>query len=398
MNPNDEKASLLHSGCSRSTIYSRNLSQGERILELSKSRELSSKYRLYRRRWYMLLVLFVLNVSNAMLWLSFAPVADYTASYYGESVNAINWLSIVFLLCYLLFGLVAVWILDLEMFSIPAFLGVVMATFGVCSSSPPTPPTASAESSSEPFFQGLKKNKPYLVLLVTFGSGIGLFTCLTTILEQVICPRGYSDDMAGTAGAVLIAVGLVGGGFTGVYVDKTKKFKETAKISYALAAVSCCLLLYVSSKPGQPALVVATCGLFGFFSFALMPVCLEVGVECTYPVAEATSAGLLWMAGQATGVIFILVSQALALPKVFKKSKCHQKSGDKEVPDYLYSMIFMTSAAVAMAILIIYGFNPPYKRLQMEQRKEAQKILQAGAEQRLPSIPNPSDPDIKNLC
>ena len=41
----------------------------------------------------------------------------------------------------------------------------------------------------------------------------------------------------------------------------------------------------------------ASCGLFGFFAFALMPVCLEVGVECTYPVAEATSAGLQWMAG-----------------------------------------------------------------------------------------------------
>lgn len=39
-------------------------------------------------------------------------MADYTASYYDESVNAVNWLSIVFLLCYLLFGLVAVWILD----------------------------------------------------------------------------------------------------------------------------------------------------------------------------------------------------------------------------------------------------------------------------------------------
>ena len=43
------------------------------------------------------------------------------------------------------------------MFSIPAFLGVVMATLGVCSSTPPTPPTASAESTSEPFFVGLKK-------------------------------------------------------------------------------------------------------------------------------------------------------------------------------------------------------------------------------------------------
>ena len=35
---------------------------------------------------------------------------------------------------------------------------------------------------------------------------------------------------------------------------------------------------------------------FGFFGFALMPVCLELGVELTYPVAEATSSGLLWSA------------------------------------------------------------------------------------------------------
>ena len=49
--------------------------------------------------------------------------------------------------------------------------------------------------------------------------------------------------------------------------------------------------------PHQPVLIVVSCGLFGFFAFALMLVCLEVGVECTYPVAEATSAGLQWMAG-----------------------------------------------------------------------------------------------------
>lgn len=37
------------------------------------------------------------------------------------------------------------------------------------------------------------QNKPYLVLMVTFGTGIGLFTCLQTLLEQIICPYGYSD-------------------------------------------------------------------------------------------------------------------------------------------------------------------------------------------------------------
>ena len=37
------------------------------------------------------------------------------------------------------------------------------------------------------------QNKAYLVLMIAFGSGIGLFTCLTTLLEQIICPRGYND-------------------------------------------------------------------------------------------------------------------------------------------------------------------------------------------------------------
>jgi len=448
----------------------------------------------------MLFVLFILNASNAMIWLSFAPVADLTASYYQKTLDDINWLSIVYLLCYLLFGLVAVWILDvlglrtgillgawlnavgaavrmlsgfhfvpqnmkffvvmggqtlsalaqpfllgsptklaalwfganeratanmvaslsnpmgvmvanalapvivnkdsdipymLEMFSIPAFLGVVMTTFGVCSSIPPTPPTASAESKSEPFFAGLKKvvqNKPYLVLMVTFGTGIGLFTCLQTLLEQIICPHGYSDDLAGIAGSVLIAAGLVGGGLAGVYIDKTKKFKETAKIAYGLAAVSCCLLTVVTSFSGHPILVVATCGLFGFFAFALMPVCLEVGVECTYPVAEATSAGLQWMAGQATGVVFILVCQALEFPNNFPNAKC-KDIPDGKVPNLQYAMYFMMGAAVAMAFLIIGAFYPLYKRLDMEKRKAAQRILQGGAHQRLPSIPSPSDSD-----
>ena len=57
--------------------------------------------------------------------------------------------------------------------------------------------------------------------------------------------------MAGIAGAVLIACGLLGGGLAGIYVDKTKKFEETAKIAYALAAMSCSLLTYVSRGEAQ---------------------------------------------------------------------------------------------------------------------------------------------------
>ena len=52
----------------RPHVYSRSLSQEQAILGgLSKSKQLYGKYILYARRWYVLLVLFVLNVSNAMV-------------------------------------------------------------------------------------------------------------------------------------------------------------------------------------------------------------------------------------------------------------------------------------------------------------------------------------------
>ena len=66
----------------------------------------------------------------------------------------------------------------------------------------------------------------------------------TQFLALILC--AFFQEMAGTAGAVLIAVGLVGGGLAGFYIDKTKKFEETAKFAYAFAAMSCCLLVIVS--------------------------------------------------------------------------------------------------------------------------------------------------------
>jgi hypothetical protein len=42
-------------------------------------------------------------------------------------------------------------------FSVPAFVGVALATFGVCSSVPPRPPSSSAAGTSEPFAHGVKQ-------------------------------------------------------------------------------------------------------------------------------------------------------------------------------------------------------------------------------------------------
>lgn len=46
------------------------------------------------------------------LWLSFAPVADTIAQYFSLSTNQVNWLSLVYFVVSIPFGLVAIWVLD----------------------------------------------------------------------------------------------------------------------------------------------------------------------------------------------------------------------------------------------------------------------------------------------
>jgi len=47
----------------------------------------------------------------------------------------------------------------------------------------------------------------------------------------------------------------------------------------------------------QKAAVAAACSIFGFFGFSVFPVAMELSVECSYPVGEATSSGLLFVSG-----------------------------------------------------------------------------------------------------
>nr|XP_024659874.1 solute carrier family 49 member A3 isoform X2 [Maylandia zebra] len=305
-------------------------------------------FKLYKRRWFVLLVLCLLNCSNATIWLTFAPVANQSAQYLKVTLDEINWLSLVYMVVAIPLSFATTWMLDtlglritlilgawlnmlgavlrflgtlpgesfkiqypivmlgqtlgalaqplivfaptklaalwfpdhqratanmiasmanplgillaniispvmaetsaqipklLLAYAIPTCIICVLATVGIRSSAPPTPPSASAETSnSEPFVQGIKlllTNRAYLVLLLCFGSGIAVFTCFSTLLDQILCVKGYTNDFAGLCGALFIVFGIIGAGILGLYVDKTKKFMEATKINMSFCAVAC---------------------------------------------------------------------------------------------------------------------------------------------------------------
>ena len=70
-------------------------------------------------------------------------------------------------------------------------------------------------------------------------------------------------------------------------------------------------MLQVSRYPNnEVALAILLC-LVGFFGFAINPVCLELGVECTYPVAEATSTGFILVCGSVQYIGCIIMDYSI---------------------------------------------------------------------------------------
>ncbi|XP_021116121.1 major facilitator superfamily domain-containing protein 7 isoform X5 [Heterocephalus glaber] len=68
--------------------------------------------RTYTRRWVFLLAVSLLSCSNAMLWLSFAPVADAIVQHFLLSMEQVNWLSLIYFVVAIPGGIAAIWVLD----------------------------------------------------------------------------------------------------------------------------------------------------------------------------------------------------------------------------------------------------------------------------------------------
>lgn len=394
---------------------------------------IAAKFTLYKRRWFILFVLCLLNCSNAVLWLTFAPVADQTAEYLKVSLDLVNWLSLVYMVVAIFFSFITTWMLDslglrfsctklaalwfpddqratantiasmanplgmlfanifspmiihyssnllmlLIIYAIPATIACFLATVGIRERVPPTPPSASVvTSSTEPFLQGVKlllKNKAYMILLVCFGSGIGVFTCFYTLLEQILCINGYSNDFAGVCGACSIVFGVAGAGVLGLYVDKTKHFTEVTKISMCLTSLGCIAFAVVSQLRDMKVAVGTACAWFGLFGCSVYPIAMELGVECSYPVGEATSSGLIFISGQIQSVIYMVLLQALTKPLTDSTVSVCVTGGEADLNWTVPALVMAGLCTVGTCCFVLF-FHTDYRRLRAEAAASSKNV------------------------
>nr|XP_013002809.1 major facilitator superfamily domain-containing protein 7 isoform X2 [Cavia porcellus] len=377
--------------------------------------------RTYARRWLFLLVISLLSCSNATLWLSFAPVADAIAQHFLLSMDQVNWLSLIYFVVAIPGGIAAIWVLDsmglraatilgawlnflgsalralpcvavgipspfaffmagqslcalaqtlvifspaklaalwfpehqratanmmatmsnplgilvanllspalvkkgediplmLGVYIIPAGLACLLATTCLWESVPPTPPSAgAANSTSEKFLPGLwllLRNKAYVILAMCFGGGIGVFSSFSALLEQILCARGYSS---------------------------------------------------VAQLQGQAIVLAVICSLFGLFGFAVAPVAMELAIECSFPVGEGAATGLVFVLGQAEGVLIMVLLTALTVQRTDLSFSTCQHGEDSL--DWTVSLLLMAGLCTLFTCVLVLFFHTPYRRLQAE--------------------------------
>ncbi len=174
---------------------------------------------------------------------------------------------------------------------------------------PPTPPCPPGGEVRALMLDGLKHSFTvkafWFTLLVSF-IGLGIFNGVTTWIESIIRPRGFTPTDAGTLGALMIVGGVIGAVVIPAFSDKQHKRQLYLYISFFGAIPGLIGLTFATTST----LLFASAFVLGFFLTSAMPVAMQYAAEVTHPTPEGTSNGLIQLFGQAA-VVFVFIMEAL---------------------------------------------------------------------------------------
>ncbi|XP_036286697.1 feline leukemia virus subgroup C receptor-related protein 2 isoform X2 [Pipistrellus kuhlii] len=152
----------------------------------------------------------------------------------------------------------------------------------------------------------LFKNLNFKLLVLTYGLNTGAFYALSTLLNRMVILNYPGEEVnAGRIGLTIIIAGMFGAMISGIWLDRSKTYKETTLVVYIMTLVG--MVVYTLTLSLQHLWIVfITAGTMGFFMTGYLPLGFEFAVELTYPESEGISSGLLNVSAQVFGIIFTI--------------------------------------------------------------------------------------------
>ena len=175
---------------------------------------------------------------------------------------------------------------------------------------PPTAPCLPDQEERSLVYDGFKqtlRTKDFILLMIIFFIGLGVFNAVTTWIEDILRPRGFSATQAGITGGLMIIGGIIGALFIPILSDRYKKRTPFIIIALIGATLGLAGITFATSYW----LLLTSGGVLGFFLLSSGPIGFQYGAEITYPASEGTSNGMLLLMGQVSGIAFIFGMDSL---------------------------------------------------------------------------------------
>ena len=190
---------------------------------------------------------------------------------------------------------------------VAAFSAVLFIVFS--RERPPTPPCPPGMEVRALMLDGLKHalriRSFWLYLVITF-IGMGIFNGLTTWIENIIRPRGFTPTDAGTLGALMLVGGILGAVVMPPFSDRQRKRQRYLLLGLGLALPGLAGLAFATSY----ALLLVSAFTLGFFLVSTSPIGMQYAAEITFPTPEGTSNSLIQLFGQAS-VVFVYIMEGM---------------------------------------------------------------------------------------
>jgi len=151
-------------------------------------------------------------------------------------------------------------------------------------------------------------SRDYRLLLALFTIGLGIFNALSSLVDAVAGHLGVSDS-DGLIGTFMIGAGILGALVIPMLSDaagKRKPFLVACMVGMVPGVAGLAFANLIAPDPAGAYLVAkVSAAILGFFVMAAGPVGFEYAAEIGRPAPESTSQGLLLLAGQVSGIIFM---------------------------------------------------------------------------------------------
>ena len=155
-------------------------------------------------------------------------------------------------------------------------------------------------------FEGLRRIlglKDMRLMLLLFFLGLGMFNAISTCIDQICQIKGLSTEQTGLVGGMILIAGIIGALILPILSDKFRKRKAFIVIGMVFMTPG---LIGLTVATGYIPLLVSSFVLGFFLLGACAPVGFQFCAEVSFPAPESTSQGLLLLAGQISGILFII--------------------------------------------------------------------------------------------